>query len=69
MKEKEQSGGSISGHGCPSAQYNKVALDWEESFEKEFGIHFKASGELQFVKEFIKELLEKEREKCGSELL
>jgi hypothetical protein len=34
--------------------------DWEKDFESEFGIHFK-SDELQFAKEFIRTLIDKEK--------
>lgn len=42
---------------------DKLKKEILESFEKEFGIHFKdSSGELQFVKEFISDTIDRVRE-------
>jgi len=47
--------------------YEPKIEGWRENFIDEFGIHFKEKGELQFVLEFIDELLKEQREKRDKE--
>ena len=41
--------------------------NWKEEFKKEFGIHFKSSGELQFALCFIESLLAEQKKELMEE--